>query len=144
MPGAGYPRLVLTLPMILLLLIVMFIMFRILPLREEPRLSSRRAAGLIDEAAKWEGEAFHLAAAENYQRVMSQHHLIPAVRAEAARKLSRLYVDVLGQPAAAHAALEKAIILTKSGPERQRLVDRLDDLRKSVPPAVHRLEEPRA
>ena len=33
-------------------MIVMVIMFRILPLLEEPRLSSRQAAGLIDEAAK--------------------------------------------------------------------------------------------
>jgi hypothetical protein len=131
---SGYPRLILTMAMIMLLMIVMFVMFRILPLREETRLSNRKAKRLIEEAGKWEEKKLHLAAADNYQRVLGQHHLKPTIRADAARMLSRLYIYVLRQPDAGQAALEKAIILTESETEKQRLTDKLEALWRNTPP----------
>ena len=117
--------------MLILLLVVIFAAFKIIPLGPVEILSSRQAAKMMVEAQRWESQSLYITASELYSRISSNPKIKPQLRMQAALRLAALSRNHLIDSHATLAALEKAYRYSPAGPDHDALGKQLEELRGS-------------
>lgn len=129
------PRYLLIVTMLVLLVVVIFAVAKIFPLGPMEGLSSRRASRKMAEAQRLEDQTYYYMAVELYEQICADTHIKAQLRMQAALHLADLYREHLVNPAAAEAALEKAIYFAPPGTTKVDLRKQLEILRgRPLPP----------
>ena len=128
-PRHRRPRTFLSLTMLLLLLVVVFGAFKILPLGPAGGLSQRHTRRLLAEASNFESQSLFQNAIELYQQVSDDPKARASLRAQAALRWRPFYTDQLKDPKAAELALEKAYFYLPEGKDKTAAGQHLADLR---------------
>lgn len=113
--------------MLILLLVVVFVIFKVIPQGPVEAISDRQARKKMAEAEKLESQSLNYFAAEIYNNIVDSTRVGSDLRVKAARSLARVNREMPGHAEAVVAALEKAYYFSSPGPDKDGLREELEN-----------------
>lgn len=115
--------------MLIMLTVVLFVIFKIIPLGSgETIMNDRQARKSLAEAETMESQSLHALSADLYQRVANSKRVSAELRVRAAHGLAGVYRE-MGRLDQVEKALEMAVYNTPKGADQEALRDELANLR---------------